>query len=84
VFARYNEPVGRLEEIRALGRGTGLVVTEYVLGEAGLLERMHVGVRLLFGLERHGYVVRWDQLDISRPERPRLLCPLEELQELEG
>jgi hypothetical protein len=26
-----------------------------------------------------GYVARWDQVDVSDPERPRLTCSLEEL-----
>jgi len=55
-------------------------VTAYALGGAGLAERLGVGVRLLFGGKRPGgYVARWDQLDISDVEHPRLLCPVEEL-----
>lgn len=79
VLARNNQSVGRLEECRAERHGTGLVVTEYVIGAAGLLERLGVGFNLLFGRHTHGYVARWDQIDISDPERPRLLCPASEL-----
>jgi hypothetical protein len=41
-----------LEESRAEKRGTGWVITEYVLGSAGLLERLGVAVKLLFGAPR--------------------------------
>jgi hypothetical protein len=82
VLAQNNRRVGRLEEFRAEKRGTGYVVTEYVIGVAGLLERLDVGVKLLFGRRAGGYLARWDQVDISNPERPRLTCPVEELRKL--
>jgi hypothetical protein len=56
-----------------------LVVTEYVIGASGLLERLGVAAKLLFGRRGGGYAARWDQVDISDPERPRLTCPIEEL-----
>lgn len=83
VLGRNNEVVGRVEEFRAEKRGSGAVLTEYVIGKMGLLERLGVGLRLLIG--RHqpgGYIARWDQVDISNPERPRLLCTLAELRKL--
>jgi hypothetical protein len=83
VLSRNNEAVGRVEEFRAEKRGSGAILTEYVIGRTGLLERLGVSVRLLIG--RHqpgGYIARWDQLDISNPERPRLLCTLAELRKL--
>jgi hypothetical protein len=79
VLNTHNEPVGRIEEFRTDKHGTGFVVVEYVIGAAGLLERLGVGVRLLFGRHVGGYVARWDQLDISDPDRPRLTCPAGEL-----
>jgi hypothetical protein len=83
VLGRNNEVVGRLEEFRAQKRGSGAIVAEYVIGKAGLVERLGVGVRLLIGrYQGHGYVARWDQLDISNPDHPRLLCTLEELRKL--
>ena len=82
VLALNNHPVGRLEEFRAEERGSGCVVTEYVIGFAGLMERLHVGARLLFGGRARGYVARWDQLDISNPERPRLTCSVDDLRKL--
>ena len=62
-------------------RGTGWVITEYVIGAAGLLERLGLGVRLILGIKRPtGYVARWDQLDLSNPDRPTLSCPVGRLQ----
>jgi hypothetical protein len=82
VLARNNQRVGRLEEFRAEKRGRTLAIVEYVIGGAGLFERLHLGFRLLFGLRRRGYVARWDQLDISDPEHPRLTCGVEELRRI--
>jgi hypothetical protein len=82
VIAANNQRVGRLEEFRASDRDGTYVVTEYVIGAAGLLERLGVGFKLLFGRRGTGYVARWDQLDVSNPEHPRLTCRVEELQKL--
>lgn len=82
VLARNNQPMGRLEEMRAEKHGPDWTVVEYVIGGAGLLERLGVGLKLLFGRAGGGYVARWDQLDISDPERPRLTCDVGELQKL--
>jgi hypothetical protein len=79
VLARNNQPAGRLEEVRAGAHGTGWTVIEYVIGAAGLLERLGIGVGLLFGRTPKSYVARWDQLDVSDPEKPRLTCPIAEL-----
>jgi hypothetical protein len=80
VVTANNRRLGRLEEFRAEQRGTSWVITEYVIGRAGLFERLGLGARLLFGLSRSMVLVaRWDQLDISRPEHPRLICPVEQL-----
>jgi hypothetical protein len=82
VLAPNNRPVGRLEECRAEKHGKGCAVTAYVIGAAGLRERLHVGVKLLFGGRGGGYLARWDQMDISDPAHPRLTCPAEELRRL--
>ncbi len=82
VLARNNQPVGRLEDCRVEKHGHRWTISEYVIGAAGLLERLGVGLRLVTGLRPGGYVVRWDQLDISDPERPRLTCGVEELRPL--
>ena len=82
VVTRNNQPVGRLEEFRAERQGKGCIITGYVIGAAGLVERLGVGVRLLFGRRVGGYLARWDQLDIGDPEHPTLTCGLEELERL--
>jgi hypothetical protein len=81
VYTGNHRRLGRLEEFRAERRGTGWVITEYVIGAAGLLERLGLGVRLIVGIKRAaGYVARWDQLDLSNPRRPTLTCAVEDLQ----
>src|SRR3977135_3707846 len=80
VHTGNNRRLGRLEEFRAERRGTEWIVTEYVIGAAGLAERLGLGVRLILGLNRaSGYVARWDQLDLSHPDRLRISCPVEDL-----
>jgi hypothetical protein len=80
VYTANHRRLGRLEEFHAEPRGKEWIVTEYVIGAAGLMERLGLGARLLFGLDRPaGYLARWDQLDLSNPERPTLTCPVGEL-----
>jgi hypothetical protein len=69
--------VGRIEEVRAEEKDGEFVVTEYHLGPAALLERL--AARLGRG---HGRAATWDQLDVSDPRKPRLLCPPDELRKL--
>ena len=83
VLAANNQVVGRLEEFRGSMNGKTLEITAYVIGVAGLLERLGVGAKLLVGRGRGGYVARWDQLDLSNPDHPRLTCGVEELEELD-
>lgn len=82
VRAAGNRCIGRIEEFRADYANGHCKITEYVIGEAGLFERLGLGVRLLLGRQRDGYLVRWDQLDLSDPERPRLTCSVGELRRL--
>jgi sporulation protein YlmC with PRC-barrel domain len=82
VLAANGRPVGRLEEFRAEIRDGNCVITEYVLGSAGLIERLGVAAKGVFGLPRQGYVARWDQIDFSNLEAPRLTCPVEELERI--
>ena len=80
VYAANNRRIGRLHEIRAERRGSTWVITEYVIGAAGLIERLGLGVRLVLGFERPtGYFARWDQVDFSNPRRPTLTCAVAEL-----
>jgi hypothetical protein len=83
VFTTNGRRLGRLEEVRTESRSGQQVVSEYLIGSAGALQRLHLGVRLLFGLKHlNGFIARWDQLDVQRPERPRLNCPVAELRRL--
>jgi len=49
VHTANNRRLGRLEEFRAERRGSDYVVTEYVIGAAGLAERLGLGLRLILG-----------------------------------
>jgi hypothetical protein len=82
VLAADNQAVGLLEEFRAEKRGAGYVITEYVIGAAGLLERLGVAVQRVLGKRAGGYVARWDQVDLTDPDRPRLTCPVSDLRTL--
>jgi hypothetical protein len=75
--------VGRIEELRAEREHDYYVVTEFHLGPSALIEALavrHLGFTLAGRV--HGYRVRWDQLDLSDRERPRLTCPVGELQRI--
>ena len=81
VYTANHRRLGRLEEFRAERRGTSWIITEYVIGAAGLMERLGLGVRLIVGIKRPtGYIARWDQLDLSNADRPTLTCAAESLQ----
>ena len=69
--------VGRIEEIRANDDGE---VTEYLVGKQALVERL--SALGLFSHHKSGYVIRWDQIDLSNPSRPRLTCDVGELERL--
>jgi hypothetical protein len=83
VLTANNQSLGRLEECRVERHGSGWVVTEWIVGPAGLSERLGLGARLVLGTRRgRSFIVRWDQLDLTDPDRPRLSCAVEELQRL--
>ena len=94
VLTLNGQSVGRLEEIRAETKRGYFYVSEFLVGSYAVLERLaawRIGRAVLrvLGAKRHeGYRIRWDQLDLSDPHHPRLLCnvdellPLTELQEL--
>jgi hypothetical protein len=83
--------VGRIEEIVAGMMDGETVVKEYLVGEYGLLARMDVlaersAIRAItWILERvrgdsnDGYAVRWNQMDLSDPDRPVTTVPKSEL-----
>ena len=82
VLTANHQAVGRLEEFRADARGDSCLITDYVIGASGLFERLHVGIKLMFGRRRGGYLARWDQIDISDPDHPQLRCRVDELRQL--
>ena len=83
VYSQHGRRLGRVEEFRAIRRNQAWVINEYVIGSAGLLERLGLAVRLILGHKgRAGYVARWDQLDLSDRRRLRLTCAVNELEKL--
>jgi hypothetical protein len=57
---------------------------EFLVGKYAMLERLaawRLGRALLgvIGKRQEGYRVRWDQIDLTDPEHPRLLCDVDEL-----
>jgi len=86
VMALNGHPLGRLEEVRAELNNRGFFfVTEYLVGSYAVLERLSAWrmgrtiLRTLHLRRKQGYRVRWDQLDLSDPRRPRLRCEIDEL-----
>ena len=70
--------LGHLHEVRARREGAHLVVQEYLVGGAGLLERFSLiqlarEVAFIFGIGRaQGYVVPWNALEFR--EKGELRC----------
>jgi hypothetical protein len=85
VFALNGRSIGRVEEIRTAKNGGHYFVSEFLVGKYAVLERLSawsIGRSLLriFGAKHEeGYRIRWDQLDLSDPRRPQLLCDVDEL-----
>jgi sporulation protein YlmC with PRC-barrel domain len=80
VLGPRGRKIGRIEEIRARRHGTGCVSTEIIIGVLGLLERLDVGTKMLLGGTTGGYIVKWEQIDVSDPDKPRLLVPVKDLE----
>jgi hypothetical protein len=74
------EKAGHIEEIVAEYREGGMYVTEVHLGRTGFAERFSLGnagqlFTSFFGARmksRHAFRYRWEDVDFSDPERPRL------------
>lgn len=86
VLALNGRPVGRLEEVRAELNARGYCfVTEFLIGNYAFLERLaawrmgRVIMRTLHLGGKQGYRVRWEQLDLSDPQRPKLACEVDDL-----
>ena len=86
VLALNGRSIGRLEEMRTERIRNQLFVSEFLVGSYAIFERLSalsIGRSILRVLGAHrkgrGYRIPWQQLDLSDPERPRLLCKVEEL-----
>lgn len=84
VFALNGLPIGRLEEIRTQVNKGHYFVSEFLIGKYAVLERLaawRIGRALLrvFGKRKEGYRIRWDQIDLTDPAHPRVLCDVDEL-----
>ena len=89
VYSLNGKSIGHLEEICAELNEGECLVTEYLVGAYAVVERLaalSIGRALLklFGAtnKHEGYRVPWDKLDLTDPERPRLLCSVDELKTL--
>ena len=90
VLTQEGRSIGRLEDIVAVQYGAELLVVEYHVGSYAGLERLSAwpiggAILNLFGArdKQGGYRVKWDELDLSDPEHPRLRCAVSELRRLE-
>jgi sporulation protein YlmC with PRC-barrel domain len=91
VLALNGKAVGRLEEIRAELKKGECFVREYHVGSYAVRERLAAlsigrAVLHLFGARSRGggYRVPWDKMDLSDPEKARLLCSVQELKRIES
>ncbi|ARV60119.1 hypothetical protein BZZ01_17145 [Nostocales cyanobacterium HT-58-2] len=89
VLDSTGKAIGRIEEVRAQKQGDEWVIQEYLIGYPAILERLSawtIGLQILhiFGARKiyGGYSVPWNKLDLTDPEKPRLLCTLYELKTL--
>lgn len=89
VYALNGRAIGRLEEVRAELNQGAATVNEFLVGNYAIFERLSAweiarAVMAGFGpLIKSGYRVRWDQIDFTDPERPKLTCQVRELAPLE-
>jgi hypothetical protein len=79
VVASNGRRVGHIEELCVERHDGEYQVMEYRLGTGALLERWSVA-RNLFGIRGRKLIAKWNQIDISNPERPHLTCPLAEIE----
>jgi len=80
VRSRDGTNIGRLEEMRCTG-DVPYQITEYIIGLAGLFDRLHV-VRDVVGLAPRGYIATARQIDLTDPSKPLLTCHTSELRRL--
>jgi len=66
--------IGRIESIKARWKGNDCFVEEYHLGPAALLGVLGISAAGMIGwmIAREPKRIRWQDLDLSDPEKPRL------------
>jgi sporulation protein YlmC with PRC-barrel domain len=76
VVDRNGKKVGRIEEIVAEYRGAELIVIEVHVGRFGFAERfsLHGGLH-----DKKPTKLRWEDLDFTDPDHPRLKLAIEDL-----
>jgi len=89
VYDRDGEVVGRIEEFRIDEVDGETVVVEFHAGPAALLERLGgAALRLPFlraiPFVRREYLIPWQVMDLSKPDRPRLSCRVDELRRVKS
>jgi hypothetical protein len=77
--------VGRVEEIIGHRDGDRCLIDSYHVGAAAFFKRVGLSARRLVGLgHRHKpLAVPWQQLDISDPKHPVVLCTKDELEAMQ-
>ena len=74
--------MGRILSVTAERQGDDCVVREFLLGPAALLKSFGISTLHVVGFQSQQPVaVPWDQMDLSDPKRPRLLCRAAELKD---
>ena len=79
VFAANGQSIGRLEDIRTEVNRGHFFVSEFLVGSYAVLERLaawRIGravLRVVGAQRKEGYRIRWDQLDLSDPQRLKLM-----------
>ena len=76
VVDRNGKKVGHIEEIVAEYRGTELIVREVHVGRSGFAERFSLRVMMR---SKKPAKLRWEDIDFTDPEHPRLKVAIEEL-----
>ena len=84
VFGLNGLVIGRLEEIRTEINKGHFFVSEFLVGKYALFERLaawRIGRSLLrvLGKRKEGYRIRGNQIDLTDPAHPRVLCDVDEL-----
>jgi sporulation protein YlmC with PRC-barrel domain len=82
VYDPDGKKVGRIVAVRVDWEGKDCVVRDYLLGTAALAKRLGLSAKVFLGmpLKHQPRSIPWEMMDISDPERPRLRCPLAEIE----